>query len=104
MARQNYPRGYGTPYGYGPPYGGYGMPYGPPSPSPGGYGMPMPYGAPFPPAGGYGMPFPPVGAFGPPMTPEWELQMLKGQAEYFEDLLDGIKQRIEELEKEAGQK
>jgi len=30
--------------------------------------------------------------------------MLKGQAEYFEEALDGIKRRIEELEAEAEKK
>jgi hypothetical protein len=30
--------------------------------------------------------------------------MLKGQAEYFEDALDGIKKRIEELESKAKEK
>jgi prefoldin subunit 5 len=32
------------------------------------------------------------------MTQQQELDMLKGQAEYFEDALDGIRRRIEELE------
>ena len=47
------------------------------------------------PAAGYGMPS--VGAW-PQMTQEQEANALKGQAEYFEDMLDGIKKRIEELE------
>lgn len=65
-------------YGY-PAYGGaapYGAPYG------------TPYGAPFAPA----------------MTAQQELDGLKGQAEYFEDALDGIKKRIEELEAEGKDK
>jgi len=67
-----------------------------------GYGMPA-WGqypaaapaAPMAPAAGYGV---------PPMTPwaqptrEQEVEGLKGQAEYFEDMLDGIKKRIEELQ------
>jgi len=35
-------------------------------------------------------------------TREQEVEALKGQAEYFEDALDGIKKRIEELEVESG--
>ena len=36
--------------------------------------------------------------FAPSVTQEQELEVLKGQAEYFEDALDGIKKRIVELE------
>ena len=36
--------------------------------------------------------------FAPTVTQQQELDMLKGQAEYFEDALDGIKKRIVELE------
>jgi len=50
------------------------------------FGGAMPYGAP------NAMPFPPT------MTAQQELDGLKGQAEYLEDALDGIKKRIEELE------
>jgi len=35
------------------------------------------------------------------VTKEQELEMLKGQAEYFEDTLEGIKKRIEDLETKA---
>ena len=61
------------------------------------------YGTPYPAAGGYGMPsaapFPPYGAYGTAApAPEGEIEMLKGQAEYLEDALDGIKKRIEEIE------
>jgi len=35
---------------------------------------------------------------GPMIAPQQELDGLKSQAEYFEDSLDGIKKRIEELE------
>ncbi|MBN2138695.1 MAG: DUF5320 domain-containing protein [Sedimentisphaerales bacterium] len=56
---------------------------------------------------GYGMPAYSGGAnpyaygaapMGPSITPQQELDGLKGQAEYFEDSLAGIKKRIEELE------
>ena len=40
----------------------------------------------------------------PTMTSQQEVEMLKGQAEYFEDALDGIKKRIEELETKAKEK
>jgi len=36
--------------------------------------------------------------FSPAISHQQELDLLKGQAEYFEDALDGIKKRIEELE------
>jgi hypothetical protein len=38
------------------------------------------------------------------MTKEQELNALKGQAEYFEDALDGIKKRIDELQAGASDK
>ena len=50
-------------------------------------GFPMP---------GYPTPYDPWGAA--QITPEQELDMLKGQAEILEDELDGIKKRISELE------
>ena len=40
----------------------------------------------------YGQPFAPA------VTTEQQLDALKGQAEYFEDALDGIRKRIEEIE------
>jgi len=44
----------------------------------------------------------PYGApFQPTVTSEQELDSLKGQAKYFEDLLEGIQKRMEELEKEV---
>ncbi len=55
----------------------------------------QPYGAAVSP---YGQPY----GGGP--TPEQESDMLKGQAEYFEDALAGIKQRITELEAKADDK
>lgn len=42
--------------------------------------------------GFYGAPY------GPTMTKEQEVDALKGQAEYFEDALEGIRKRIDELE------
>jgi len=42
--------------------------------------------------------------FGLAPTREQELDALKGQAEYFEDALDGIRKRIEELESKAKEK
>ncbi|MBN1125681.1 MAG: DUF5320 domain-containing protein [Sedimentisphaerales bacterium] len=40
----------------------------------------------------------------PGVTAQQELEGLKGQAEYFEDALDGIKKRIEELESQKNRK
>ena len=51
-----------------------------------------PYGAAPPHAGPYEAPY------GPAVTKEQELDALKGQAEYFEDALEGIKKRIQDLE------
>jgi hypothetical protein len=53
------------------------------------WGGPQPYGP------TYGAPFAPT------MTQEQELDALKGQAEYFEDALEGIRKRIEELQAKA---
>lgn len=60
---------------------------------------------------GYGLPafgspqaYPPPYAFpttAASINKEQELDMLKGQAEYFEDALEGIKKRIGELETKA---
>jgi hypothetical protein len=54
---------------------------------------PQPSGFPTP---GFATPYDPWGAA--QVTPEQELNMLKGQAEILEDQLDGIKARIKELE------
>jgi hypothetical protein len=56
--------------------------------------------------GGYmGVPYvAPAYPYGAAPTPQQETDMLKGQAEYFEDALDGIKKRIAELESAAEQK
>jgi len=56
------------------------------------------YGA--PPA--YSTPY--AAPFGPTVTKEQELDALKGQAEYFEDALEGIKKRIEELQAASSEK
>jgi hypothetical protein len=64
------------------------------------------FGAGFPAWGGaaYG---PSSYPYQPPYTaapaPEQEIDALRGQAEYFEDALDGIKKRIEELEAKKAQ-
>jgi len=62
-----------------------------------GYGMPAYGGAVNPYAYG-GVPF------APGLTAQQELDGLKGQAEYLEDSLDGIKKRIEELESQKSSK
>jgi hypothetical protein len=54
------------------------------------FGAPAPYGA----APGPAAPWPAA----PTMGPQQEIDLLKGQAEYFEDALDGIRKRIEEIE------
>ncbi len=71
----------------------------------GGYGS-VPYGAA---AYGYGAPYqvPPAGYAAPysvTPSPQQELDALKNQAEYFEDALEGINKRIQELEAEKEQK
>jgi hypothetical protein len=65
-----------------------------------------PYGAS---AYGYGVPYQvtPVyytAPYGVSPSPEQELDALKGQAEYFEDALEGINKRIQELEAKKEQK
>ena len=44
------------------------------------------------------------GPAAPVMTAGQELDSLKGQAEYLEDALDGIKKRMEELESQKSSK
>lgn len=58
---------------------------------------PVPYGA--VPAPAYAPPYAYGPAFNTGPTPEQQLDTLKGQAEYLEDALDGIKKRIAELER-----
>ena len=65
------------------------------------YGQPTygrPYYAPQTYATPYGAPYGAPYATGP--SREQELEALKGQAEYLEDALDGIRQRIEDLQTE----
>ena len=92
-----------TPYspygmgGYPPPYGeayasSAGMEPMPPQ-YPEGPGQQTPY----PPAGGFGAPG--MSPFGPPMTPEQEIDFLKGQAQMLKEQLDQIDGRLGELEK-----
>ncbi len=52
----------------------------------------------YPAFGGVASGAPYAGAYAPTVSREQEMEMLKGQAEYFEDALHGIKERIEELE------
>jgi len=61
-----------------------------------GYGYPAFGGAPY--AAPYAAPFAPT------MAPEQEAEILKGQAEYFEDALDGVKKRIGELQAKSKEK
>jgi len=60
------------------------------------YGYPAFGGAPYAP--------PYAAPYAPAVSPEQEIEMLKGQAEYFEDALNGIKKRIGELESKAKEK
>ncbi|MBN2307523.1 MAG: DUF5320 domain-containing protein [Candidatus Hydrogenedentes bacterium] len=53
---------------------------------------------------GYAGAAPYAAPFAPPVSGEQELDMLKGQAEYFEDALDGLKKRIAELEAKTAEK
>jgi len=71
-----------------------------------GYGVPAWGGAANPyVGGGAAVPYAYGGApFAPVITPQQELDNLKGQAEYFEDSLDGINKRIEELESRKSSK
>ena len=62
-----------------------------------GYGLPA-YGSTVNPYAYAGVPFVPT------VAPQQELDGLKGQAEYLEDALDGIKKRIEELESQKSSK
>ena len=71
-----------------------------------GYGFPV-YGAAMDPYayGGAVNPYAYGSApFTPTFAPQQELDGLKGQAEYLEDALDGIKKRIEEIESQKSSK
>ena len=56
------------------------------------WGGQMPYAGSAPPMA------PPVA---PVMSKQQQIDALKGQAEYFEDVLDGIKQQLQDLEKQS---
>jgi len=62
-----------------------------------GVGMPA-YGVP------QAYPTPYAAPFASGLTRQQELDVLKGQAEYFEDALEGIRKRIEEIELQASEK
>jgi hypothetical protein len=55
------------------------------------FGGPLPYAAPY------------SAPFAPAMSTEQQVEMLKGQAEYFEDALEGIRKQIEELQAKSKQ-
>ena len=80
-------RGRGLGRGFRGGQGYFGAPYGMPA---FGYGAPA-YGAP---------PMPYAVPYGMAPSPGQEADMLKGQAEYFKDALEGIGKRIKELEAE----
>lgn len=61
-----------------------------------------PYAAPAVPYPGAVAPY--TAPYGAGPTPEQEADVLKGQAEYFEDALEGIKKRIAELEAKSNAK
>jgi len=85
----DWPSPWGPPMGMGYPMtGGWGYPYG-------GMGQ-MPY---YPPPGGYGTPE--MSPFGPPMTPDQEINFLRDQAQMLKQQMDQIDARIKELEKAA---
>jgi len=85
-------RGRGFGRGFGWARAGYGWP------AWGGAAHPYAYGGAVTPYGYGGVPF------APGLTAQQELDGLKGQAEYLEDTLDGIKKRIEELESQKSSK
>jgi len=85
-------RGRGFGRGFGWAGAGYGMP------AWGGGASPYAYGGAVNPYAYGGAPFAPT------ITPQQELDGLKGQAEYLEDALDGIKKRIEEFESQKSSK
>ena len=84
--------GFGRGRGFGWAGAGYGMP------AWGGGVSPYVYGGAVNPYAYGGAPSAPA------IAPQQELDGLKGQAEYLEDSLDGIKKRIEELESQKSSK
>ena len=57
----------------------------------------------YPAAGAVPYATPYAGPFAPAMSSDQQLDMLKGQAEHFEDALQGIRKRIEELQAKVKQ-
>ena len=96
--------------GYANPVGGRGMGMGWGRGRGGGFGRGRGFGwgragYGFPAYGGAVNPFAYGSApFTPTVAPQQELNSLKGQAEYLEDALDGIKKRIEEIENQKSGK
>jgi len=93
--------GFGRGRGFGWGRAGYGLPAYGSAVNPYAYGdaaYPYAYGGVVNPYAYGGAPFAPA------ITPQQELDGLKGQAEYLEDALDGIKKRIEELESQKSSK
>ncbi|MBN2456232.1 MAG: DUF5320 domain-containing protein [Sedimentisphaerales bacterium] len=104
-----YCAGYSVP-GYANPVGGRGMGMGWGRGRGGGFGQGRGFGwgragYGFPAYGGAAGPYA-YGSvpFAPGLTAQQELDGLKGQAEYLEDSLDGIKKRIDELESQKSSK
>ncbi len=94
-------RGGGFGRGFGRGRAGYGLPAYGSAVNPYAYGGaagPYAYGGAVNPYAYGGAPF------APGLTAQQELDGLKGQAEYLEDSLDGIKKRIEELESQKSSK
>jgi len=94
-------RGGGFGRGFGRGRAGYGLPAYGSAVNPYAYGSaagPYAYGGAVNPYAYGGAPF------APGLTAQQELDGLKGQAEYLEDSLDGIKKRIEELESQKSSK
>ena len=92
--------GYSVP-GYANPVGGRGMGMGWGRGRGGGFGRGRGFGWG---RAGYGLPAYGRVPFAPTVTPQQELDSLKGQAEYLENALDGIKERIGELESQKSSK
>ncbi len=92
-------RGFGwgaaAPYGWGATSYGYGVP--PVAGAPYGGGVPPVAGVPY----GGGSPY---GYGVPGVTREQELDGLKGQAEYLEDALDGVRKAMQELQAKIEEK
>ncbi len=102
--------GFGRGRGFGWGRAGYGLPAYGSAVNPYAYGggaSPYAYGGAVNPYayGGAVNPYAYGGApLAPAMTAEQELDGLKGQTEYLEDALDGVKKRIEELESQKSDK